>query len=163
DDSQRFVSTQLELIRSPLVLQAVAGIPEIAAMPEFKEEPDVIEALSANLQVKVVGQSDLLQIKYTANDSKRAARVANAITDAYLDLQAVRDAQQTDTLIKLLEQEKSRRAAGLEQLKEKVRVLHNRVYPDTPYISSIGDGKTGPGISLLTNPLAADQSALTSV
>src|SRR6476620_8391167 len=52
--SQRYVQTQLELLRSPVVLEPVLGRSEIAAIGELTDDVDPVKSLRDHLTVKQV-------------------------------------------------------------------------------------------------------------
>ncbi|MEX0713602.1 MAG: hypothetical protein WD278_14690, partial [Pirellulales bacterium] len=66
-ESKLFVQTQVELIKSPLVLGEVLANPKIARLPEVRAAADApFDWLSENLTVKPVGRSSLFQIAFKA-------------------------------------------------------------------------------------------------
>lgn len=123
-ESKLFVETQVELIRSPLVLSRVLSQPEIARLPEVRASADgALDWLSKKVSVKAVGKSELFQITFPGKNPEHAALIANAVVDRYLELQSETSARHADKIIRLLREEKERRANELEQMQDRVRRL----------------------------------------
>jgi capsular exopolysaccharide synthesis family protein len=157
EDSEEFVQTQIELIRSRLVLGPVLGRPEIAPLPEVAEIEDPIDRLADKLRVTQVGHSELYQISYDSTNSESSALIANAVVDEYFNLRAQDDAARNQRVIELLEQEKQRRAGQVHILREKMRELAKQVLGKDPFIGTPTDA----GLAL-TSPLSALQERLTT-
>ena len=87
-DSPRFVNTQIELIRSPMVLNAVISQPEIAKLPEIANVPAPLPWLAARLTARPVGGSELYKLVFETPYSENAALICNAVLDSYLKIQS---------------------------------------------------------------------------
>lgn len=156
-ESKLFAETQVELIRSPLVLSRVLSQPEIARLPEVRAAADgALPWLTKKVTVKAVGKSELFQVAFAGKNPEHAAMIANAVIDRYLELQSETAARHTDKIIRLLREEKERRANELEQMQDRVRRL--------------AEGLSGqvarPGatnVVTVQNPLTAIQEELGSV
>ena len=59
-----FVQTQIQLLRSPMVLGPVLADPRIARLPEIAAQTDPVNWLSKQINVKQVGDSELYQVIY---------------------------------------------------------------------------------------------------
>ena len=123
EESEKFITNQVELIRSRLVLGAVLGQPEIARMPELNQEEDRIAALAARIKVSSIGESDLFQISYTGPDPDDAAVAANAITDSYFELRGQYEAERMQRVIQILEEESLGRELEVTTLRDNIREL----------------------------------------
>lgn len=132
-----FVSTQIQLIRSPMVLAPVVADPEIARMKELIENQgqDLIAWLGKHIQVTQVEDSQLFIVSYKAEDPKNASRVVNAVVDNYLQLRGQEDAQHTERILELLNEEKDQRAAEVQRLSDVVRDLAKRVTGRDPMLT----------------------------
>src|SRR3954465_755760 len=91
-----YIFTQMELISSGKVAQKVVRDLKLAQQPGLREDWEkdtggvgsIEEWLAAGLLEKLKvdsGASNILVVKYSANDPKKAAEVANAFPNAYLD------------------------------------------------------------------------------
>lgn len=152
-DSRLFVQTQVELIKSPLVLGQVLSEPEIAQLPDLRESLSPIDWLSERLMVAPVGSSELYRISFYGPDPESAALVANAVMDVYLKFHSDQAAMDTQRVIELLDKEKERRVRELERLKENVRTLTKQATGKDPVF-------VNPGIVMTQTPLGALQDRL---
>jgi chain length determinant protein EpsF len=91
-----YIFTQMELIASGKVAHKVVRDLKLASQPGVREEWEkdtggsgsIEEWLATNLLEKLKvdsGASNILIVKYSANDPKKAADIANAFAKAYLD------------------------------------------------------------------------------
>src|SRR3989304_296628 len=71
-ESQRYIQTQLEILRSPVVLEPVLSRPEIAAIQELKEGSDPVELLLHNRSIRPLGGSELYNVSYVRQVPKNA-------------------------------------------------------------------------------------------
>ncbi len=156
-ESKLFAETQVELIRSPLVLSRVLSQPEIARLPEVRAAADgALPWLTKKVTVKAVGKSELFQVAFAGKNPEHAAMIANAVIDRYLELQSETAARHTDKIIRLLRDEKERRANELEQMQDRVRRL----------AEGLSEQVARPGatnVVTVQNPLTAIQEELGSV
>src|SRR6266850_1532118 len=92
-----YIFTQMELIASGKVANKVVRDLKLASSPGVREEWErdtggsgtIEEWVAANLLEKLKvdsGASNILIVKYSANDPKKAADIANAFAKAYLDV-----------------------------------------------------------------------------
>jgi chain length determinant protein EpsF len=92
-----YIFTQMELIASGKVAHKVVRDLKLASQPGVREEWErdtggsgtIEEWLATNLLEKLKvdsGASNILIVKYSANDAKKAADIANAFAKAYLDV-----------------------------------------------------------------------------
>ncbi|GEM_PF-2194975 len=99
-----FLQTQLRLIQSDTLLLKVAHELNLASVPEYQPAPplavrlrlgfrhaggkpptdlELLERMRAQLNLRLAGQTQILDISYESSDPALAARVANAIAEAY--------------------------------------------------------------------------------
>ena len=123
DDSHRFLDTQMELIRSPLVLGPVVSRPEIAQVPEIKRQETPIVWLATQIKAACIGQSELVKITFDAQDAVAASNVVNAVVDTYLEFRGRNDSEQIQRVIEILEEEKGRRVREVDTMRETIREL----------------------------------------
>jgi chain length determinant protein EpsF len=92
-----YIFTQMELIASGKVAHKVVRDLKLASQPGVRDEWErdtggvgtIEEWLATNLLEKLKvdsGASNILIVKYSANDAKKAADIANAFAKAYLDV-----------------------------------------------------------------------------
>jgi polysaccharide biosynthesis transport protein len=150
--NQMFVQTQIELLRSPLVLGPMLSDPDIARMPEIADRSDPLEWLGNKISVKPVGASELYKVVYAAPDPKAAAKVVNAAVEAYFQLRGQEDANRSDRVVKILEQERENRAREVALLRDAVRDLAKQATGKDPFAGTVEP------VTIVNHPLAELQN-----
>lgn len=121
DTSDRFVATQLELLRTPVVLGPLLKNSEIMRQREIREARDPLLFLQKNITVAAVGKSELYRIGYAAAEPAGAKQVVDAVVQSYMDYVTSTDSERRAALIVALEREMASRKATAEQLRDRVR------------------------------------------
>jgi capsular exopolysaccharide synthesis family protein len=158
DASRSYVATQTELLRSPVVLESVLTRPEIASMNDLRRQPDRVAFLQKNLKVERIGTSELYNVTFESYSARDSANVANAVVAAYLNLQKTDEAQRSEAVIKLLDDERLRRGVELERLRKRVVDLSQAVTGKNPVSGSVTDYRRAlsPVGTLFQNLIEAD-------
>jgi capsular exopolysaccharide synthesis family protein len=117
------VQTQIELVRSPLVLERVAETPPSAEVVRKYATTSPEDWLAFNLAIEPVAESEFFKIIFTVDDPQDAATICNAIVDNYLKTQAEFADAHTLRIIELLKDEGAERQKELEKLRDKVREI----------------------------------------
>ena len=133
EDTRQFLETQLELMRSPLVLGPVISQPEIAQVPEIRDREAPIVWLGTKIKAASVGQSELVQVSFEARNPADAARVVNAIVDTYLDFRGRDNSEQVQRVVELLEEEKARRMHEVDLMRDTIRELAKQATGKDPF------------------------------
>lgn len=121
-DQRRFVENQLELLRSPRVIDQVIGIAGVASTPEIaKLGRDPAQALRKLLKIRALGRSDYFVIEFTSVDRNKAALIANSVAEAYIELQRSSHQETQSLTIKLLEKEQAAQQVLVERYRTIVR------------------------------------------
>ena len=124
----KFVYTQIELLRSPLILGRALSQPGVAQLPELRRQRDPVDWLSKRgLKVTPKGDSDLLEVAYEGSDPEAAAQLVDAVVNAYFSVLGEKSDSKVQDLVLLLEGEKSRRAEGIKLLQNEVRTASSSV------------------------------------
>lgn len=155
DESRRFVSTQVELIRSPLVIGPAISKPEVARAPELAGKLDPIAWLGTKINVRPVGNSELFVVSYASPDPTSAAAVVTEVVNSYLVLRGSDDAERTERIVKLLTEEQRRREKEVDLLREDVRKMSVEKTGKDPF----ADASTTP---LIQDPLSELQTQMSS-
>jgi succinoglycan biosynthesis transport protein ExoP len=150
-NSNSFAWTQLETLRSPIVLSRVASKPEIANQKEAKSYGGVDQWLVKKLDVRFVGHSDLCQITFRSDSPQVAAMIVNAIADEYLALHQDNQSEQTERIINLLVAQQRERQSEVEALRENVRAMTKRTTGHEPVMIH---GSNNNSMVMTRNPLA---------
>lgn len=157
-DSDRYVQTQLELLRSPVVLNPVLGRAEIANMAELRGQIDRVTYLRSHLSVKQVGRSELYDISYKSPSAQDAANVVNAVAAEYINLQEDDEFKRSQRVIEILEEERHQRGLGVERLRQQVVDLAKEVTGRDPF-----GGNEVVDANRALNPVGALFQSLTEV
>jgi uncharacterized protein involved in exopolysaccharide biosynthesis len=157
DRTGAFVQTQIELMKSPIVLAPVLSKPEIAQVPEIARQPDKVRWLAENLLVRQVGESDLYTVSFVCSDPARSAAVVNEVVDTYFRHHELRDSARVNTTLRLLEEERVARQAEVTRLHEQVRELTKAATGKDPFAAIQEPDPSRPG------PLADLQKRLAEV
>jgi len=129
-----YVQTQIEMLRSPMVLEPVLSRPEIAAQAEIAASADRLDRLQKNLKISRIGASDLYDISYVSKYPQDAAAVVNAIVAEYLKSQTSGDYQRNQRVIDLLEGVRRNRKMDVERLQQRVMDLAKEVTGRNPFV-----------------------------
>ena len=154
-DSTKFIDTQIQLIRSPLVVGQALKERDIANLDAIKRSASPLDWLTERLTVSCVGQSELFNVQFKGSDPQIAATIANRVVEAYIELHSRGDTSDSQRLVELLEQEKERREKDLERLQENVRVLTKQITGKDPVITPME--KHG---QVILAPTAVDEERL---
>ncbi|MHB0954818.1 MAG: polysaccharide biosynthesis tyrosine autokinase [Pirellulaceae bacterium] len=155
DESRRFVSTQVELMRSPLVIGPAVSKPEVARTPELAAKADPIGWLGQHVNVRAVGNSELFVVSFASINPEAASTVVNEVVDSYLQLRGFRETERTQLMIDLLTKELDRRSVEVGNLRDEVKKLS---------VSTTGKDPFADGLDtqLVRDPLTELQMQLNS-
>jgi len=130
---RKYVQTQVELLRSSVILGPVLARPEVAKLEEFVQSTDALGRLQKRLRISRVGGSELYKVSYTSKSPQAAADVANAVVAEYLSLQSDEEFHRTQRVIDILEEERRRRSLEVERIRQKVVKLGKDVTGRDPF------------------------------
>lgn len=109
------------------VLAGAAARPEIARLSVFPRQQSPTDWLAEHIEVRRVGDSQLVEVSLTARDPDDAAKIVNAVVESCLQSHESRDARMVRHVREALEEERQRRAVEWEGRREDVRKLAGRV------------------------------------
>jgi polysaccharide biosynthesis transport protein len=104
---EAYRKTQVQLIKSPLVLMAALRRSGVNSLQTLKGEEDKVGWLMRNVQVSAPMESEVLQVRLRGEDPREITTIVNAVTNAYL----------TDVVNK----EKAERLARRDMLEKKYK------------------------------------------
>ena len=78
-----FVNTQLAILRSANVIDRALENPEVARLPIVRRQADQRAWLTRRLNVSPITRSEIVQVSIAADTEEEAARLVNAVVDAY--------------------------------------------------------------------------------
>lgn len=137
---EEFTETQVELLRSPLVMEQLLANQNIAEIPELLEQENPESWLAEAVQVDQVGNSELYSVFLDAKTPESAALLVNAILDEYFAVRERDEQSQTKRVLELLEQEKITRTAEMQEIRERMRKLAKESAGDGLEIDEGGTG-----------------------
>jgi capsular exopolysaccharide synthesis family protein len=112
-----FLPTQCELMKSSLILRAALDKPGIADSRTLTGgEADPIERLKEVLSVDLGRRHDIISTSVVSEHPAEAARIANAVVEAYIEHQRAESSQTLETL-------REQRAKAQAELDDKVRQM----------------------------------------
>jgi polysaccharide biosynthesis transport protein len=85
DDYHRFQLTQLQLIKSRMVLDATLRDEKVRNFQIVREQEDQIKWLQENLNVEFISGSEIMEIALTGNHPAELAGLVNAVKKAYME------------------------------------------------------------------------------
>lgn len=147
-DADKYVQTQIELLRGPVVLGPVLSREEIARIAELREQSDPLKYLKEHLSVRQVGKSELYEVAYESASANDAATVANAVVSEYLRLQNIEEKTRSEMVIGVLEEERKARGENVAKLRERVVNLAKSLTGKDPF-----------GLGVVTDPTAFSSAA----
>lgn len=84
-DFKDYKKTQVQLVKSPLVIQAALRESDVSGVAMLRAHTDPVDWLKDNLLVDFPGDANMLQITLRGAEPADLAKVVNAVTNAYLD------------------------------------------------------------------------------
>lgn len=130
NEYEAYRKTQLQLLRSPVVLNAALRRPGISSLRTITEEDDPVTWLGTALTPVVNQQSEVLQLKLRAPVAEDAAKILNAVTQCYLDDIVNKDRQdrltRRDSLEKKYKENQTELRSRKETYNELARTLGTR-------------------------------------
>jgi capsular exopolysaccharide synthesis family protein len=81
---EAYRKTQVQLIKSPLVLMAALRRPGIETLSTLAEEDDKVGWLTRNVMVSAPMESEVLQVRLRGEKPQEITQIVNAVTNAYL-------------------------------------------------------------------------------
>ncbi|WP_338673496.1 lipopolysaccharide biosynthesis protein [Streptomyces sp. SCSIO 30461] len=94
---------------------------------------DEVEQLQSGLQVTTPPQTLVLHFTYNAADPEEAARRANALTEAYIDLSKEQWSKSRDTMVKSLQDQLNPIAKQNDELSKEIKGLPDGARADSAY------------------------------
>ena len=115
---ESYRKTQLQLLRSPVVLNAALRRPGVSSLKTVVEQDDPVRWLAETIEVAVPPGSEVMQLKLRAPLAEDASKVLNAVTACYLDDIVNKDRQERLSRRDLLEKKYKENQAELRSRRE---------------------------------------------
>ena len=112
------LSTQIEIIYSDPLLQKTV---ETLNLSDIEGEPLSLETLESNLQVKIVGGTDVIRLAYQSKDPQQTAVVVNTLMRLYIENDILTKKAETTVARNLILQQLPRSSANVKQAETALR------------------------------------------
>ena len=122
-----YIKTQVELLRSPVVLGPAVVRAGLVGTAGPDKEQALIRKLAKRLGVSALGDSELVKVSYQSTEPAQSAKIVNAVVESYFALRGKDAATSSAEVIALLEQEQQKHAAEVARLQEQVRLTAEKV------------------------------------
>lgn len=132
-----FIRTQVQIMRSPVVLREVLADKRVGSATHLRDKSDRIQAIQSALQIKQVGGSELFEVAYAAPSPQEASDVVSAVITEYFDRQSDEAYKRRQRVIELLEKERVRRQVEVERLQRNVIELSKEVTGRDPFRGNV--------------------------
>lgn len=145
---EEFTETQIELLRSPLVLEQLLLNPRIAELPEVLEQENPTSWLADALRVDQVSNSELYNVSIDAKSPENSAILVNAVLDEYFKVRQQDEVSQTKRVLELLEEEKKEMHAEIQAARAEIIKL-NKDTQGGEILPGVTPGDSGSQLVLL--------------
>ena len=116
-----FVNTQLALMRSPVVLDRVFEMPDIAQLPVVLKQQDRRAWLRKQLSTKLDGRSEIVAITIGTDAPDASEKIVNAVVDTFFVVIEEAARQNESKVVANLTAERTRLSNSTRQLQEEIR------------------------------------------
>jgi capsular exopolysaccharide synthesis family protein len=140
EDPRKFVQNQLELMKSPLVLDSVAAIPAIASTPEIADGGEPALALRRLLRIRAQGQSDFFVIEFTSVSPEKAALITREVAKSYLKVHRSTLSSRYEQTVSLLEDLQRTQHGVVQKHRDDVQGLTQKLTGKDPFAAEV-EGK----------------------
>lgn len=123
DESRSFVRTQIEFIRSPVVLGRAISDPEVAELDCIKDNLGAVDWLARKLEIVSKDDVEFFEVALQSPDSESATRMVNAVVSAYLKLNEEKELQANERLLLKLEDQREEKQEIVAQRKTRLEKL----------------------------------------
>lgn len=144
---ERYVQTQIERLRGPVILQAALGNKRenenfknattndnvLGEVPEIREQVDQIDYLQRKLSIAQVGKSELYEVAFESRSPDDAATVVNKVVQTYLEANRDEELQRSKLVLDILEAESASRQVRVDQLRKQVVDLARKLTGKDPF------------------------------
>ncbi len=128
-DFDLYLNTQIEILKSPLVLDQVVADPRVAKLDEIRQLSDPAGDLARRLEVRRQGKSELLVISLVGGEPAQAAKIVNLVVAAYLKA-GMLDRQRTiDRTLQAIALERQKHVRRIGKLRRQVHELAAQLLP----------------------------------
>ncbi|MBW4564850.1 MAG: polysaccharide biosynthesis tyrosine autokinase [Mojavia pulchra JT2-VF2] len=121
--TQNPISTQIEVISSPVLLQRT--IDELQ-LKDDKGEALEVEALEKALTLKIIGGTDVLLLNYKSREPEEAARVVNTIMNLYLENDILTNRSEAEATRQFMARQLPKHKAAVQEAEVALRIFKQK-------------------------------------
>ena len=114
NSSTNYLATQVEILRSGLILNAAANNLTRLHLRTFEGTDSIVAFLKNKVDVAVGKKDDLISVSIDSPYSEDAAQIVNTIVDAYITQFSQQNRSTVGELLKILQKERSKDQAELD-------------------------------------------------
>ena len=131
NDSDVFVRTQLKILRTRAILStALKDI--MRDVPKVKKMEDPLSWMEQGIRAEVIAGSELVAVQFSDPDPETAQEVLEAVMHSYMNYHRRYDRTNTQGIVSMLNEEKSRREKLVIEMRNQVRDLARKTRSGEP-------------------------------
>jgi polysaccharide biosynthesis transport protein len=160
-EARGYIQTQLELLRSEVVLEPVLTNADVASLPELAEVQDPVSHMRERLGIRKAGQSDVYTFEYTSPSPTAAAKILNAIIEKFTSAHAVEEDLRTQQVIDILREKQGQQQLLIDGLRNTVVDKTKKITGRDPFVGTMAteittlESTLSPAASLFENHAAS--------
>ena len=132
-DADRYVQTQIELLRGPVILTPALGKEKLANLSEIRSQVDPLEFLKRKLTVAQIGKSELYEVSFESRSAQDAATLVNEVVMTYLEAKRNEESTRSQAVIAVLDKESEERRLRVDRLRQEVVELARKLTGKDPF------------------------------
>jgi len=113
--SNNYLYTQAELLKSSPILTSVVETPGIKQMQTFAKVDNPVALLKSVLDVRVGTKDDIISVLFKSPYPAEAAQIVNSVVDSYIKYHTSRKRSNSAEVLKILQNEKNKRDKELSE------------------------------------------------
>lgn len=133
----QFVQTQIELLRSPMVLEKAVSHESVGRLEELRAAHDPAAVVKKDLSINQIARSELYEIAYISPSREGAADVINAVIEEYMAIRSKEDSLRSDRVIELLQRHSDLRKIEVKRLRNEVIELAKKITGKDPFSQNV--------------------------
>ena len=106
--TERYLQTQADLLRSKAIAADVVRTLESARLQTFRDVDIPVAFVDKNLLVEVGRKNDIIRVSFSSPYPIEAAQIVNSLIDAYLESRSEREQQNAVQVLEILQQDLAR-------------------------------------------------------
>ena len=127
-DFEVFKETQVKRVTNPNVIAtALAAHPDLLHLPRLALCQDPEAEIRQSLSVMVLPKTNLIQVSMASESAEEAARIVNAVIEAYLKVALDTNEEETEKRCRRLREVKEERTVAVRQKRDAIASLVSRI------------------------------------